>query len=155
MTRALFPAVETRFVFPLVILAAQNHGVLHPHQILFDLPARLLQGRPEIEALAVRVEDVIAAAGLQGPEHLGVKVVEEKVEGAVIHAVVLNRQGIGGLSNIVHIIGRVGDAQVHLDTAGQQIYIRFIGAVPTKKPVVAKLPKLAALAAGRGGGLRC
>ena len=77
------------------------------------------------------------------------------MEGAVIHAVVLNRQGIGGLSNIVHIIGRVGDAQVHLDTAGQQIHIRFIGAVPTKQPVVAKLPKMAALAAGRGGGLRC
>lgn len=65
MTRAVFPPIKAGFVFPLVVLATKNKGVLVPDQALAHLPANVSASATEVVSLRVGVPDVENAARLK------------------------------------------------------------------------------------------
>lgn len=65
MACAIFPPIEARFVFPLVVLVTKNESVLVPDQALAHLPTNISASATEVVSLQVGVPDVENAARLK------------------------------------------------------------------------------------------
>ncbi len=149
MRRPLFPAVENRLMPPLVVLTAQDEGVLLPNKALGHLQSCVCVGLPKLEAGAFGVEHIDGGSGAHGLVHILECCQQEFVKAQSIHVVVFDGTVRPAallaeiafqkfrLCAVVHIVGRVGDDEVELCAAHQPLHIGSIGGIAAHEAVPA------------------
>ena len=132
------PAVQNRFMLPLVGASAKHQRVFHPDAHTADMETRFLKGAAEVESLRVRMENVGRRALRQMRDPVAEGGEQKLIKRLVAHAVVLDGLAISGF--IGHVVRRVGDDQIGLHVthqAGQVILAGGISAehmMPPQRP---------------------
>jgi hypothetical protein len=146
-----------------VVPVAEDHGVLHPHQGLPELPPlghegleeRDLKGPRRVTHVDGRSWGKYSTDRTEGPA--------EKVFQAIL-GVALNPEGSGSLPHVVHAVGRIGPQHVRSGTIHQPGQVLVPGGVAAQEPVSAQLPQVSSIgpllvlgsgASGTWSGSRC
>lgn len=104
VTCAFFPTIQTRLVFPLIILSTHYHTVFIPDKALSYFPTDIKARTTEIIAFRISVPNIENSTlfhyGIRRTESISQKLSET----IVIHAIVLNSKAVFCFAFISHII---------------------------------------------------
>ena len=99
MSLSFLPALQTRLMPPLVILAAQGKMILYPDQILPNMQIALFERSPKYQAIGIGVPDIKRSARPHHLESIGKSTLQESHKLILLHVVIGNYVATG----ILHI----------------------------------------------------
>ena len=142
----LLPAIETRFVLPLVRRAPQHQGLLLPDTAAGEVEPCSVKRLAEVQSLGIGMKHIDGGVVRHDLLRIG-KGIEEEVEKLLRrHVVVFD---FSGAALVVHIVGRVGDDEVRLAVVHEGSVGFLFCAVAADESVPSQCPDVAGLRKGR------
>ncbi len=134
---AFLPAIEHRFVLPLVRAATKNKRRLLPYATAREIEPSLLECTAEVESFGICMEDIDRCIVSHDSMHIGECIEKELMELGILKAVVLY---LTSLPFIVDIVWRVGNSKVCLVAVHELVDILSLSGVPYKESVLTENP---------------
>ena len=139
MLSLLLPAVETRFVLPLVRTTAQHQRILLPDTAPGQVEPGILECLSKVQPFRICMEDVDGTVVCKMVVHLLERCQKELVEFRIAHVVI---HDLTGSLFHIHVIRGIGKDQICLGSVHQGVVAFCFGRITAQNDMLSQMPEV-------------